>query len=87
MPLTEPTVPTGMNIGVSICPWSVVITPHLAEELGSLCVLTNFIKINLTLKDSKFNLNYVSLLHIWVSGGISASGPWNSYITINDLIT
>ncbi len=31
-PLTDATVPTGMNIGVSIVPWSVVIMPARAEE-------------------------------------------------------
>ena len=31
-PLTDPTVPTGMNMGVCISPWSVVMTPHLADD-------------------------------------------------------
>ena len=43
MPLTEPTVPTGMKIGVSICPWSVVMMPHLASDPGSVAVFSNFI--------------------------------------------
>jgi ATP-dependent Lon protease len=34
---TEPTVPTGMNIGVFICPWSVVIKPVRASLHGSVC--------------------------------------------------
>ena len=41
MPLTEPTVPTGIKIGVCICPWSVVMIPHLADEPGSVAVSLN----------------------------------------------
>ena len=34
-PFTVPNVPTGMKIGVSICPWSVVMIPARALDLGS----------------------------------------------------
>ena len=41
-PLTVPCVPTGIKIGVSITPWSVVIRPALAFDFVSLCCNSNF---------------------------------------------
>ena len=43
-PLTEPSVPTGMKIGVSISPWSVVMMPALASLPGA--VACNLYSIN-----------------------------------------
>jgi hypothetical protein len=37
-----PAVPTGINIGVSICPWSVSMSPALAFEFWSVCSKLNF---------------------------------------------
>ena len=41
-PFTEPTVPTGMKMGVSMVPWSVVIRPRRALVIGSVESTSNF---------------------------------------------
>jgi hypothetical protein len=42
---TVPAVPTGMNIGVSIGPWSVLSNPARALLFGSLAAIVKFIVV------------------------------------------
>lgn len=48
-------VPTGINIGVSILPWSVSISPARALVAGAVCCKVNFITMHITHKDTKNN--------------------------------
>ena len=49
LPFTVPNVPTGIKMGVSICPWSVVINPARAFDLGSVYCKSKVIFISFLL--------------------------------------
>src|ERR1700748_406635 len=84
---TEPTVPTGMNMGGWIGPWSVVIVPALALECGSVhansnwsagMMIQNALQVK-RLSPAKWTAQFCSVvLYLYFNGSFPSDGGWQT---------